>query len=110
MSDVTPEQEDLLRQRAQALGKAYFVQPSKDRSSGEAQAVTDGAAACRRHLQGPLLGLNLTAPTRRCGDIIADLTVDDLQTIGNALIQAVLPLGIVAEFGSLLLNTTTINY
>jgi hypothetical protein len=104
LSAVSPEQELLLRERAQALGNEYF---SKHRVDDE-DFLTDDAI--HRALQGPLVGLNLTGPTRQCGEVIAELSLADLHTIGNAFINVILPpsspLGSYATVASLFLGMT----
>lgn len=92
LNTATPEHQSLLQERAQALGQTYFGQILDEDEQEEGDAAEE---TIRRQLQsasGPYAALNLTAPTRQCGEIIATLTLSDLETVAKGFVEALLPL------------------
>lgn len=108
LSALSPEEELEMQLRAEALGEEYF-RPSNNNAFHDV-VVTDDMLT--RHLlqQGPLLGLNLTAPTRQCGEIIAVLSVDEVRDVGNSVLHDIVPAGtfgfLAASTASALLDST----
>lgn len=82
ISSASPEQERFLQKRAESLGMEYFQGHQED----DAKEVN-----LLDHLQNSRLEADFNLPTRKCGEIIANLSVSDLKDVAKGIVNNLFP-------------------